>query len=384
MSVSSQAAGLLLAVLLPVRLFAAQAPYPGPEPHPLPGAIEAEAYDRGGPGEAYHDQSEGNAGKELREDDVDLAKGGSGHLVGWTADGEWLEYTVSAEAGRYDLVLHAALGRGDAGRLRVLFDEQLLAEIDVPKSGSFPSAPPIVVEEVELPSKEGILRLEIERGGFNLDTIRFLPRERTVEEKSRLITALEAFQPQKVILYGTSLSARYGGSFIREMERRYQGFFEGRNSARASMASDWGLENLEERVLAHRPDAVLLEFAINDAFLPREISVDQARANLETMIDRILAVSPHGEIILLNLIPPIGSPREQRPELDDYYAMVAAVARERGLTFIDVHAEFERILEEDPDRFSELVPDDIHPNRSGSEQVIVPTILEALGAEPGW
>ena len=42
------------------------------KPHPVPGRIEAEDYDLGGEGVAYHDTTAGNTGGAYRDDDVDI------------------------------------------------------------------------------------------------------------------------------------------------------------------------------------------------------------------------------------------------------------------------------------------------------------------------
>ena len=49
-----------------------------------------------------------------------------------------------------------------------------------------------------------------------------------------------------------------------------------------------GLQNIEERVFPHEPDALFIEFAMNDAIKPRGTSVDKARKNLEAMLDMTL------------------------------------------------------------------------------------------------
>ncbi len=41
-------------------------------PHPVPGRIQAEDYDLGGEGVAYHDTTPGNSGGAYRHDDVDI------------------------------------------------------------------------------------------------------------------------------------------------------------------------------------------------------------------------------------------------------------------------------------------------------------------------
>lgn len=77
----------------------------------LPGTIEAENYDLGGEGVAYHDFDAANPGGLARPTEgVDLVRDATGGLaVGRTRVGEWLEYTVDvAKAGDYDLGLRFA------------------------------------------------------------------------------------------------------------------------------------------------------------------------------------------------------------------------------------------------------------------------------------
>jgi hypothetical protein len=72
-------------------------------PAAIPGSIQAEAFDEGGEGLAYHDWSGGNSGGGYRNTDVDLEAASSGGFnVGWTSPGEWLQYTVNVStAGSY-------------------------------------------------------------------------------------------------------------------------------------------------------------------------------------------------------------------------------------------------------------------------------------------
>ena len=76
----------------------------------MPGRIEAENFDNGGEGVAYHDTTPGNSGGAYRNTDVDLeVSSDGGYDVGWTAAGEWLNYTVSvASSGSYTVGLRVA------------------------------------------------------------------------------------------------------------------------------------------------------------------------------------------------------------------------------------------------------------------------------------
>ena len=91
--------------------------------HPVPGVIEAEDYDHGGPGIGYVDRTRGNVGGAYRSDDVDIKPSREGGFaVGWFMSGEWLAYTTTVRtAGRY--TIRARVGSALPGRtLRVEID----------------------------------------------------------------------------------------------------------------------------------------------------------------------------------------------------------------------------------------------------------------------
>jgi hypothetical protein len=72
----------------------------GGTPLSIPGQIEAENYDLGGPGIGYADSTPGNEQgvAVYRGDDVDIKESAAGgYAVGWTTAGEWLAYTVDVE-----------------------------------------------------------------------------------------------------------------------------------------------------------------------------------------------------------------------------------------------------------------------------------------------
>ena len=73
-------------------------PYSG-TPAALPGQVNAETFDNGGEGVAYHDTTPGNAGGQVRSTDVDIEPSSDGGFdIGWTAPGEWVNYTVNVAA----------------------------------------------------------------------------------------------------------------------------------------------------------------------------------------------------------------------------------------------------------------------------------------------
>ena len=84
----------------------------GPAPIAIPGTIQAEDFDHGGEGVAYHDLSAGNEAAQYRSTDVDVeptADTNGGYNVGWIYAGEWLTYSVNvAAAGTYTLEARVA------------------------------------------------------------------------------------------------------------------------------------------------------------------------------------------------------------------------------------------------------------------------------------
>ena len=98
---------------LEARRLLAGTPYLG-TPFALGGGatrVEAEHFDLGGEGVAFHDNDPAwNFGDgRLRPEGVDVRTDPAGLVVGWTRRGEWLEYSLSAAAaGRYAVKLRAA------------------------------------------------------------------------------------------------------------------------------------------------------------------------------------------------------------------------------------------------------------------------------------
>ena len=139
-------------------------------PTKIPGIVQAEHFDRGGEGVAYHDTSSGNAGRVFRTSDwVDLAPAkdsGGGYCVNRTTKGEWIEYTLNIPAtGYYDLgVRVASLGTG--GRFHLELDRaRKTSMLTVPNTGGWQKWKTITVKYVLLPAGTHVLRLAMDSVG---------------------------------------------------------------------------------------------------------------------------------------------------------------------------------------------------------------------------
>jgi glycerophosphoryl diester phosphodiesterase len=203
--------------------------------------------------------------------------------------------------------------------------------------------------------------------------------------KSQLVKNLAAGKKQTVVTFGTSLTKV--GAWVPQLgavlEQHYPGQVTLINGAQGGANSDWGRDALDQKVLQHQPDTVFIEFAVNDAVARRRTSVQHARKNLEDMIERILKTNPNCEIILMVMNPPVANTRKERPNLAAYNQMYRDVAKERKFQLIDHYPVWEKVLNEDPGRFMQYVPDTIHPVREGALNVITPTIVQALGMQAG-
>ena len=145
----------------------------GDEPLPIPGIVEAENFDRGIEGEAYHDRdASNNGGAARRETGVDVGSGPDGRVtVGWMDSGEWLEYTVNVKrAGTYRLSAVGASAWG-GGEIVLEAGEQR-ALLALSHTGGWDSFQEFQGEPISLPGSEQVLRLFVEDGGINLDQFR--------------------------------------------------------------------------------------------------------------------------------------------------------------------------------------------------------------------
>ncbi len=145
-------------------------------PAQLPCVIEAEDYDLGGEGVAYHDTTSGNYGNLYRNDDVDIGSlSGGNYRVGWFWANEWLEYTIkNPEAGTYNIILWVS-SVWDTANVSISLDGSSVGTLSVPNTGSYVVTQSITLSNVTVNSGVQVLRI-IQAGptAFDLDKIEFV------------------------------------------------------------------------------------------------------------------------------------------------------------------------------------------------------------------
>ncbi|TJZ60421.1 SGNH/GDSL hydrolase family protein [Sphingobacterium olei] len=220
--------------------------------------------------------------------------------------------------------------------------------------------------------------------------------KRTIFLLATLLLCLSAFcQPnflkrlqkgkhQHIVVYGTSLSSGGNGRAWMDVVKARIAEEYGDNlvhytlAGKGGMWSVWGVKNFEDSVIAKKPDAVFIEFGMNDAFKEYGTSVALAKLNLEYMIDRVRLYSDSCDIFLQVMNMPIGKSAAFRPDLSAYYAMYREVARQKKVMLIDHYTNWQNILDQGEEVFRQYVPDGLHPNKKGGEEVIAPEIIEFL------
>jgi alpha-L-fucosidase len=145
------------------------------QPHAIPGIIEAEDFDIGCAGDAYHDRDEMNEGGQYRVNEgVDIEKcTAGGYNVGWTHTGEWTAYTVTvSKSATYQISFYYASSY-DSGKLHLECDGVDKTEIiSIPNTAGFQNWE-VIKKTVKLDAGQHLLKIVIDGDYFNLDKMVF-------------------------------------------------------------------------------------------------------------------------------------------------------------------------------------------------------------------
>ena len=138
-------------------------PYTG-TPVMVPALIQAENFDNGGEGVAYHDVDANNIGLAYRPSEgVDIEPSNDqGFDVYWMVAGEWLEYTINVPSDTlYDVIPYVATVPG-FGNFRIFINNvDVSGKRQVLNTGGWQNWQPITISNVPLQAGIQILRIEI-------------------------------------------------------------------------------------------------------------------------------------------------------------------------------------------------------------------------------
>ena len=149
----------------------------------VPGTVYAANYDTGGQGVGYNVTSVNGTANSYRSDGVDLEDvadsvnntGAGLYDLGWTASGQWFDYTVNvATAGTYTVGLRLASPYGETDGLHIANSAgtNLSGSVAVPNTGSYQTWT-TVNATVTLPAGQQTLRVDQDSNGWNLHFMTF-------------------------------------------------------------------------------------------------------------------------------------------------------------------------------------------------------------------
>ncbi|PCI06548.1 MAG: hypothetical protein COB81_00155 [Flavobacteriaceae bacterium] len=143
-----------------------------------------------------------------------------------------------------------------------------------------------------------------------------------------------------------------------------------------------GIDRIGE-VIALKPDVVFIEFGINDAYIPYQISLSQSKKNLIFIIESIQNSIPNVEIILQTTNPVANMGHEKdwpatRPKLEAYYKSYNEIANSKKLVLIDNYPNWLELFKKDRSTFVNYVTDGVHPNLAAYREIVLPEIKKSL------
>ncbi len=183
----------------------------------IPGVIPATDFDLGRNGKAYFDTDVANynvttgtytawnSGWSYRNDGVDIESntdgvaGTNGYNVGWTADKEWLQYTVNVDSNAaYSINFrYAILGAGSKIRIE-LNGADITGSLNLPTTGGFKTWVNLPINDVVLYKGNQIIKVYYEKGGANFSLMDFALSKKTEDVVTKAISA-ETYQQTELI-----------------------------------------------------------------------------------------------------------------------------------------------------------------------------------------
>lgn len=182
--------------VITVTVQAAQAPFRTITQ--IPGRIEAEDFDRGGEGVAYHEaNTSGNqGGATYRTDQVDIetnTDGGSGYNVAYILNGEWLEYTVNVNYPGLYLLDFRMAADGAGKTLNVEMDGvDISGTVSVPNTGGWQTWQTVAANNIFLTQGQHVMRINFNSDYMNLNWL---------ELRQATVTGLEDVEVENISIY---------------------------------------------------------------------------------------------------------------------------------------------------------------------------------------
>ena len=183
-------------------------------------------------------------------------------------------------------------------------------------------------------------------------------------------------EPLRVTVLGTSLSSasryHWPDEVADQLSSRIGRVVEVRRVALPGATSTWGTRQVD-RVIATRPDVVLIELAVNDADVRRHLSVRASTAHHENILTGLRAGRPETTIVLLTMNPASGVRAWARPFLSRYYAQYVQLAERHDTGLVDLYPRWNALSASERD-----LSDGLHPSDEAATRVLVEPVVQTL------
>ncbi|QIE57049.1 hypothetical protein G5B40_17350 [Pikeienuella piscinae] len=178
--------------------------------------------------------------------------------------------------------------------------------------------------------------------------------------------------PATVTLLGTSLLAH--GAWRDALEQRLDACRGGpvtlRVIVKPGASSDWGRTQMDG---LFDSDAIIVDFAVNDASLWRGVTLERSRENHLALID---AAEANGvAIFLATMNPAFALKAAVRPGRPVYHDLYRELADETGAGLID---DAPRWAARDDAWLRAAIPDDLHPTNAAMTEITLPSFARTL------
>jgi lysophospholipase L1-like esterase len=169
----------------------------------------------------------------------------------------------------------------------------------------------------------------------------------------KTIAKLNSKQPLKLIAFGDSITAggeassvelQFPSLYAKHLEQTFPGSkVTIENGATGGDNTVMGLARLNDKVLARKPDLVLVAFGMNDHNVGG-VAPEAFKANLEKMVDQIREKTG-AEVILLSTFPPNPEWHYSARQMWKYAKATREAAQDKNVAYADVYSLWKKVLE---------------------------------------
>lgn len=206
----------------------------------------------------------------------------------------------------------------------------------------------------------------------------------------KTLAKLRAKEDLKVVFYGDSIATGANSSAFIEvapyaeswpdmvvswLEKKYESEIEVVNTAVGGVKTQWGIENVSERVTAYNPDLVVIHFGGNDI----ELSVAEHGQKMRTLTEKVRSENPDAEILLISGMLPNQEVLWAYQNQPYFEPELEAIGSELGIGVAKVTTMHRTILQYK--RYRDMTGNNVnHPN-DFLARVYAQTVLQALAGE---